>query len=256
MIKKICLVLLICMFIVGLAILGTSQLVSGNGENQKKGLENAFSMALQGTAKITTLHSFNLVPQFNIDVEGLNVEGMPQNGTFSADKLHIAFGLLDLSLGTRKIEVFAAQNIAISKGIIADAPLAIETAKIVPSEDQKTGEKYAVFAVKGKIAKAPLSAELSMLAHEGSRPSYSLDEKNNFFMTLGNVAVKGIYAPFKADTKTIGDFHLSAYGSDCFPPQDTWLSNKDFMSRVIVPATLVSNKGDWILYCTKIEEQN
>ena len=256
MLKKIFLFLLILIFVVGLAILGTLQLVSGNGESQKKGLENAFSLTLQGTAQIKVLHSFNLMPQFNINLEGLDVSGMPQGGTITADKLHVAFGLIDLSRGTRKIEIFTAQNMVIGKGVLADAPITIQTAQIGPPVAGKNAdEKRGIFALKGKIAESTLTAEVTMLAYDGTRPSYSLDEENVFTITVGQVTAKGIYSPFKADTKTVGNYRLTAYGSDCFPPQDTWLSNKDFMASVLYPATNVKSKGDWLLYCNKIEQQ-
>lgn len=255
MLKKILLVLLILIFGIGLAILGTLQLVSGNGESQRKGLENAFSMTLQGTAQIKTLHSFNLMPQFNIELEGLDVSGMPQGGTLTADKLHVAFGLIDLSRGTRKIEVFSVQDMVVGKGVLADAPITVQTANITPVSDPKTGQKSGLFTVKGKIAESQLVAEVSMLAYDTSRPSYSFNEENSFTVTVGGITATGIYAPFKADSKTVGNYRLAAYGSQCSPPQDTWLTNKDFMTHALLPATKIKNKGDWLLYCDKIEEQ-
>lgn len=47
-------------------------------------------------------------------------------------------------------------------------------------------------------------AEVTMLAYDGTRPSYSLDEENSFTITVGQVTARVFYSPFKADTKTVG----------------------------------------------------
>jgi hypothetical protein len=93
---------------IGILILN---LVSGTGDPQRRGLEQAFSDSLGVTISIGTLNNFNVLPQFTIDISDLKSDKNEHQKIIEAGRIRIAFSLLDLLQNKKTI-----QNLDIDKG--------------------------------------------------------------------------------------------------------------------------------------------
>lgn len=139
---------IIAIIVIGLILLN---LISGGGESQRRGLEQAFSENFGVPMTMRTLNKFNAFPQFIIDASDISSAPNEKNRLIKADQVAIAFSLWDLLQNKKTI-----QELTIKNGEILIPEFSphhftqIETSIITPTIDNRQAKLQASAMVKGK----------------------------------------------------------------------------------------------------------
>lgn len=122
------LVIVIIAFFIGAAVLST---INGPGEQQRIGLQSAFSDILKKQVAIGRLDEFTVFPNLHMTVAHAKVMEKESNEfVASFEKLTLVFKFFDLFLNRRIIQDFLLEDLNIAAGIAGPQPWAIKHIKI------------------------------------------------------------------------------------------------------------------------------
>ncbi len=222
-------------------------ILSGTGDTQKRGLEQAFSGIFQGNTKFGTLKTFNLFPHLTIAVSNLEIN-RTTGEKIVAEDVDIGFGLSDVLFKTRKIEKFTLKNVHVDQGIYLPLNLFIEGATL--SKDNKSGKGQ--FAFHGQYGSSPLQGQFDMVATGGNVPNYAFVEDNPFTMTLGSVMVSGVFSPYVATGGTVKNIALSAAtktGKKSCSSSDKVIASSAFFHDILADLSKIKTPDDFHAVC-------
>lgn len=180
-------ILLACIVLIaaGLFVL---KILSGTSDSHRRGLEQAFSELSGSTVKIGELTTFNIAPQFVLEMR--DVRGENKNGLldFRAEDLRVAFSFADILFKRPRIEDLQAHNLIIEAGFGAKQPLTIKSLTLMPAEK----ELPARFQFDGNYGAAPFNGflEVARVPLMG-RPSYSVAASSVLRIELGRLHLNG-----------------------------------------------------------------
>lgn len=84
--------------------------LSGNGEAQRNGLQQAFSDGLGMPVTIGALNKFNAIPQFYIDMNDIQAGSIHEGYYLNAEQFVVAFSLFDIFFNKKTIQEFQIKN--------------------------------------------------------------------------------------------------------------------------------------------------
>ena len=254
--------LLIVFAVLTAIALFTLKIVAGTSAPQKNGLEQAFSQIFRGEATFRELKKFNLIPQMNISIEGLDVQKVSGTGRIEAEKLEIAFGPLDLLLKNRVIEVFQVENLKVSEGVVGVDKIHLKEAMLRPKAgDDKAALPTGEFYIDGSVGDYPIRGSLDMKLDTSYRPKYSFNPENPFQLALGDAVIKGLYYPFDVIGGEVGQVQLTytrqGQSATCQSNGTTKLAMRDFAVAVLAGVTSAKSAPDiqasiWQDLCGKL----
>lgn len=204
----------------GMLVLG---LVSGTGESQKNGLEQALARALDAKTTIGTLKEFNIVPQFSIAAENITAQINTGNKQISLGYGRIAFGFFDILTSQRTIEDIQLRDLKSEGGVWGPYPLTIDSLKIsenaaFSSPRLSFSGTYGPEAMTGWIG---MKKEVNWL-----RPSFRFSEENATELHFGNVSLTGTFRPYGGSGQKIENARMTIGKTQC-PATTLELKNLD-----------------------------
>lgn len=231
-----------------LALFGL-QISSGTSDSHKRGLEQAFSQIFGGEATFGKLKTFNLFPQFSIEIEDLKIARVKEIGVLSADQMRISFGPLDLLLKNRVIEDFHLKNFNVSEGLYTPSAIHITEAGIYPDKEKEA----ASFLLTGTYGTQELKAQFAMTMKSGLRSKYSFDEGNEFAINLGAVQINGLFNPYAPNGALMSQLKMFAQKKDgrieCLLPPEKTLELTIFIKDVLGQVALIKSPSDLTKLC-------
>ena len=195
--------LTLCIFI-GMGLFGLS-ILSGTSDAHRHGLEQAMSNIFRTNVRIVELKSFNLFPQFLVDVQ--DVQGISSTGTgaFFAKRITVAFSLLDILRKKGLIEDFQIEDLHFEAGLIGPKELILTSVKIVPAI---SGASPFV-DIKGTYGGTALTASVGLDQLPGRmRPAYRFVPGVPVKLNLGEFSLTGVLGANKDDYQEIKDVSL------------------------------------------------
>ena len=195
--------LALCIFI-GMGLFGLS-ILSGTSDAHRHGLEQAMSNIFRTNVRIIELKSFNLLPQFLVDVQ--DVQGVPTSGTgaFFAKRITVAFALLDILRKKGMIEDFQIEDLHLEAGLIGPKELVLNSVRIVPAT---SGESPFV-EIKGAYGSTALDASVGLDQLPGRmRPAYRFIPGAPVKLNLGEFSLTGILGANRDDYQEIKNISL------------------------------------------------
>lgn len=193
-------------------IFGGLNMLSGTGDAQKGGLEDAFGKALGATVHFDRLEAFNILPQFTVEISGFHASYPSGEGDIDADHVAFSFNLLDLILKKRTINRFEIENANIHKGGWFDKEVIVENTELLAKENNSMSG----LAMRGKYGDRPLTFNVSLEQKINSvPPSFFFGENNQFELAIGSTHVKGMFSPFAADRATLQNLSIDRSGKSC-----------------------------------------
>jgi hypothetical protein len=202
--------LLVLIAVLGALALFGLQIASGTSDSHKRGLEQAFSQIFGGEATFGTLKTFNLFPQFSIEVEKLQVMGIKNAGNMTADNLLISFGPIDLITKARIIENFHLKNFVATEGVFTPLALHLSDVGIYPNEKKDAAN----LTLSGTYGDHDLKGQFAMDMKAGLRAKYSFKEDNDFAINLGSVQISGLFSPYTANGAVMHNIKMFAQQKD------------------------------------------
>lgn len=184
--------LLVLIAVLGALALFGIQIASGTSDTHKRGLEQAFSQIFGGEATFGKLKTFNLIPQFAVEIEDLHVLQIKGVGNMSADNLLIAFGPIDLITKSRVIEDFKLKNFTANAGVFTPLALSLTDVGIYPNEKRDAAN----LNISGKYGDKELKGQFAMSMKSGVRSKYTFNDDNEFTMNLGAFQISGLFSPY------------------------------------------------------------
>ena len=238
--------------VIGMALFGL-KVLSGTSDTHKRGLEQAFSAIFKGEAKFGALNTFNLFPQFAMEIEKLEIGGVNNAGNVTADKFQIAFGSYDLIAKNRIIENFHLQNFNATETVFTPLALHFDDMGLYPSDKPDAGK----ISFKGTYGTQDLNGEFTIGMKAGVQPKYFFNEQNPFAMNIGAVQVSGIFRPYIAGGAKISDLKLFAQKKDG-PLECAVMSGKQidfsvFLNDVVTKVAQVKTPQDVTQLCGSIQ---
>lgn len=176
-------VVLFCTFLFMLNIL------SGTSEAHRRGLEQAMSDVFKSHVTIGQLKTFNLFPQFVIEMQ--DVRGQrPGEGAFRIEDIMLAFSFSDLLFKRNNIEDVRIKNLEFSPGVIGDHPLQISSLVIEPD----SALKQPAFHILGRYGSMPLDVLFGIKrTATAPRASYEIEAVNPVILTSGPFVLTAVY---------------------------------------------------------------
>lgn len=230
------------------------KIVSGTGSSQKTGLEQAFSQMFRGEAKFESLKTFNIFPQFALEIEKLTISGIKDSKGMTADSLAIAFGPIDLIVKNRVIENFHLKNLIMAEGVFTPLELKLNDAGIYGDETKNTAQ----FKFTGQYGQQDLAGQIDMAMKSSFRPKYFFEEKNDFVITMGATQLSGKFSPTNQESGEITDLYLSAMeknGSvECRIPAEKKISLSVFMKDILGQTATIKNAADLKNICDTLQK--
>lgn len=251
--KKWILRILVIFAVIGAFTLFGLKIVSGTSDSQKKGLEQAFSQLFQGNATFGTLKAFNLIPQFSIEIDNLQISGIKQTGKIEAEKLLVSFGPLDLVMKNRLIEEFHLTNLKISEGVYTPMAIALDDVGIYPNEKKDA----AALTFNGHYGDKEIKGSFSMMMTSDIRPKFSFAEKNEFVMNLGAVQMSGLFSPYQEKTSEISRIKMFAQKKNgniqCELADDRSIELSIFMQDIMAKIATIKSPDDLQKLCSNLK---
>lgn len=193
----------------GMLVLG---LVSGVGEPQRHGLEQALARALDAKATIGTLKEFNIAPQFSVAAENITAQTNKANKQISLGYGRIAFGLLDILTSKRTIEDIELRDLKSDGEIWGPHPVTLSLLKI---DDSDLARKPRL-TFSGTYGTETMNGWIEMEKEiNWSRPSFHFTEQNNMEMHLGNITITGNFKPYGGHGQKIEDAKIIIGKTEC-----------------------------------------
>ena len=200
--KKWLLRLLVLFAVLTAMVLFGLKIVSGTSDTHKRGLEQAFSQIFEGQASFGSLKQFNLIPQFAIEIENLQILNVKGNGNLIAEHFLIAFGPIDLMTKSRLIENFNIQNMRLTEGLYTPLALTFTDMGIYPNGDE------AKLSFKGSYGAQNVSGEFAMGVKSGTRPKYFFNDQNAFTIAIGPGHINGLFLPYATGGAKVSQVEL------------------------------------------------
>lgn len=247
--------ILVTIVVLGGMVLFGLNILSGTSDKHKRGLEEAFSQIFQGTAKFGQLKAFNLFPQFNIEIENLEISGIGTTGMMSIGAAEIGFGPLDLILENRKIEEFYLKDLKISSDVYTPLSIHLADAGIYKGDSPDMGK----FAFSGVYGAQPINGQIDMAMQAGVRPKYFFNDRNILVMTVGAVKINAVFSPYSPTGPELRQIMLSGEGKgmkmECALPTDKVIPLQQFMKDVIAKTADVESADDLKTLCQNLKLQ-
>lgn len=229
------------------------QILSGTSETHKRGLEQAFSEIFKGDAKFGTLKTFNLFPQFALEIEKLQIAGINNLGNLTADHFLISFGSIDLATKNRQIENFQAKNLYISEGVFTPLTLQLDDIGLHATDKADAGK----LSFKGKYGTQDLTGEFMMGMKSGVRPKYFFNGQNPFAMNVGFSQLSGVFNPYVAGGAKMSDLKIFAQKTngqlECKIYEGKQIDFSTFLKEVVGKAAEVKAPQDIIKLCESLK---
>lgn len=193
-----------CMLMLGL--------ISGTGDAQKHGLEQALARPLDAKATIGTLKEFNIAPQFSVAAENITAQTNKGNKQISLAYGRIAFGLFDILTSKRTIEYIELKDLKSDGDVWGPHPLTMSLLKIDDSDSSRPPR----LTFNGTYGTETMAGWIEMEKEVNwSRPSFHFTEKNNMEMHLGNITVTGNFKPYGGHGQKIEDAKITIGKTEC-----------------------------------------
>jgi hypothetical protein len=179
--------LLLCLALLALLLLIMNS-ISGSGDAQRRGLEQAFSDGLKIPVTIGTLNDFNVVPQFKIDASLFKI-GTPNDALYlMADQIIISFSLWDMLLNKKTIQEFTIQNADFILPFITSETIQNSTIQILRPEPVNPARLY----LNGKIKGKPIELYLTLQSElTNTHYNYKLAPEEVVTLQMGNCNLNG-----------------------------------------------------------------
>ena len=116
--------------------------MSGKGESQRKGLEQAFTDGLDMPVTIGTLNYFNAIPQFKIDAASFKAGTKFDKTYIIADQVILGFSLWDIVRNQKTIQEFTILNADIAMPAITNQKFEKTNIRILQPELTKPARLY------------------------------------------------------------------------------------------------------------------
>lgn len=246
--------LLVLVAVLGALALFGLQVASGTSDSHKRGLEQAFSQIFQGEASFGQLKTFNLFPQFSIEVEKLRIDRIKNSGSLSADHMLISFGPFDLIAKNRVIENFHLTHLKIDEAVFTPLALYLEDAGIYPNEKQDAAR----FILSGTYGAQELKAQFAMNMTSGFRPKYSFDKENEFTINLGPVQTSGLFNPYRENGAAMHQIKMTAQIKEgrieCQLPPEKTVELSAFLKNVLGEVSTIKSPADFTKLCETLKK--
>lgn len=236
-----------------LALFGL-QISSGTSDSHKKGLEQAFSQIFRGQATFGALKTFNLFPQFSIEIENLYISNIQNIGVLSADQMLISFGPIDLITKSRVIEDFHLKNFIVTEGVYTPLTLHLKDAGIYPNENKDAAN----MVLTGTYGEQELKGQFAMAMKSGVRSKYFFNNENDFTMNLGAVQISGLFKPYSEHGAVMSNLKMAAQGKkgnlECVLPPEKALELSAFFRDVLGKMTTIKSPADLTKLCDTLKK--
>lgn len=245
------LIALVVMACMGLLMV---KIVSGTGEPQQKGLEQTFSKIFGGEARFGKLLTFNLFPQFTVDINALEISGIHGTGQARADEFRVGFGAIDLITKNRKIEKFFLKNLYMGDGVYFPVALDLAEAGIFAGDAKDTGK----FAFSGTFGDMPLKGEVAMVMEDGYQRKFHFADENPFVINIGSIQLSGQYVPYGGNgalVRGLGFFAATSKGRQtCDIAQDKTFAGDVFFKDTLAEFTKVNSATGFDDLCARLKK--
>jgi hypothetical protein len=179
--------LLLCVALLALLLLIMNS-ISGNGDAQRRGLEQAFSDGLKMPVTIGTLNDFNVVPQFKIDASLFKIGTANDPLYLMADQIVISFSLWDMLLNEKTIQEFTIKNAEFMLPFITSETIENSTIQILRPEPVNPARLY----LNGKIKEKPVELYLTLQSElTNTHYNYKLAPEEVVILKMGNCKLNG-----------------------------------------------------------------
>lgn len=176
-------IVLFCLFLFMLKIL------SGTSESHRRGLEQAMSDIFKSKVTIGTLKTFNIFPQFLIEMDHLRAQGVG-GMVFDAASVRLAFSFGDIFFKRDNLEDILITNLAFAPGVIGEEGLLLESVRIEP----ESALKQPAVHMQGLYGSRPFVVDFGIKQVAGvGRPRYEIPQKNPFRIVSGPFQFSAVY---------------------------------------------------------------
>ncbi len=194
--------LLVVGILIFLAFLFVVNTISGTGEMQRAGLQQALSDVTGSKVSITKLTRFNVFPQFAIGFEGIDGVGASTATGFSIGEFTYAKSFTDWFLNNETaIQVLSISQFKTNAGVIGPQVLEITKAQIIPA----TASERPYLKADGLYGAQKFSARFDLTQTQfGMIPNYEIGKGEKFEVQLGDFNITGKLLYNKKEVKLQG----------------------------------------------------
>lgn len=250
--KKWILRLLIVLLVAMCFFLFALKIVSGTGDAQKRGLEQAFSEIFQGQASFGQLRAFNIFPQLSLGIDKFVISNIQGRGELFVNRVDLAFGPMDVLAKRRKIEAFHVEGLEASEGLYTPLSLSLTDAGIYKGAQ----EGGAVFSFSGMYGTQALKGSVDMVSEGGMRPKYAFGAHNPFTVNIGAVQITGVFTPYVVHGSQVNQIRFGAKTAQnhqsCTLPTEKTLSLLEFFKDVVGQVSTLKSSKDFDIMCKKL----
>lgn len=237
------LLIFLCVIVIGgLLLIAVLSLISGTGETQKKGLEQAFGEFLSSQVSFQKLNRFNIIPQLTIDISGLNATPNVGSGLLSADRVAFSFNASDLLFKKGRLLDFTIENLNIASTTFSNYPAQYEYIKIFP----ESGNIKAHMGAIGSYGPVPVTFSVDVGHSQNAMPTYYFEDHNPLKFTMGKSEIVGDFAPFDANKMVFKNLRLTRGNEKCDLPAENRLSWENFRDQILPKLTETEMKNQKI----------
>lgn len=181
--------LIITGIIIFLAFLFVVNTISGTGDMQRSGLQQALSDVTGTKVSITKLTRFNVFPQFAIGFEGIDGVGASADTGFSVGEFTYAKSFGDWFFNNETaIQTLSIAQLRTNAGVIGPQIFEITKAEIIPAADKE--QPY--LKAEGLYGVQKFSARFDLTQTQfGMIPNYEIGTGKKFEVQLGDFNVTG-----------------------------------------------------------------
>lgn len=181
--------LIIAGIIIFLAFLFVVNTISGTGDMQRSGLQQALSDVTGTKVSITKLTRFNVFPQFAIGFEGIDGVGASADTGFSVGEFTYAKSFGDWFFNNEtSIQTLNIAQLRTNAGVIGPQIFEITKAEIIPAADKE--QPY--LKAEGLYGAQKFSARFDLTQTQfGMIPNYEIGTGKKFEVQLGDFNVTG-----------------------------------------------------------------
>lgn len=194
-------------FILGVFLVVVFAILSslgGNSDTLKEAAEQFLSQRFGGQARIETLNQMTFYPYMGVDFEDAKVfRGDDSTPVVSADKVAIAMGFWDVTLGTGKVKTLNVKGLRAVPGAMFRKGLTIDRLAIIDEGDE------AFLRSEGKIGATPYTFDADIEKFgKGKSRKYAFGDVRPFHATLGDVVARGRIEDLDSDVMRITNIEV------------------------------------------------